>query len=197
MNNVHIREALAVGWNKFIARGWYLFGLTLGVSVLFVVSGSGNSLFTALAYIIYGGYLAIMLRHYRGEVVSFDNMFDLDSRWISFAFLGILKGLLVMIGLVLFILPGIYLAIRWMFAELLVIDEGMRPMEALKKSAEMTYGHRWKLFGFSAVASLVMLLGLVVFVVGGVVAGIVLTFAVIKIYSDLKTLKPETQSIAS
>ncbi len=176
-----------MGWSKFWVRPWYLFTFTLGYVVLFVLAGASNSLFTALAYILYSGFLAVLFLHYNGSTISFDDLFaSLDNRWISLAFTAMVKALLVMVGLVFFIVPGIYLAIKWMFAELLVIDQGMKPMQALRASSEMTKGHRWKLFWFCIVGLFIILLGVIALGVGVVVSSLVLSFALIKIYYDLK-----------
>lgn len=187
MKQVLVGEAFREGWRQFMVRPWYLFGLSLGVMVLFVASSGSRSGFTALAYILYMGYVAALFMHYGGKKISFDDMFaPLHDRWISLAFTAMLKGLLILLGLLVFIVPGIYLAIRWMFAELLVIDQGMKPMEALRASSAMTKGHRWKLLWFSFLSSLLLLVGVVGLVVGVVVASVVITFAVIKLYYDLK-----------
>lgn len=186
MKTLHVHKALKTGWDKFMERSGYLFAITLGFALIIVVTGSGNALFTALSLFAYGGYLSLMLRHFRGEKISFDRIFDLDMRWLSFAFVVIVKGLVVMLGLVCFIFPGIYLALRYAFAEILVIDEGLRPMEAMKKSAEMTLGVKWKLVWFGFLSSLIMFLGLLVLVVGSVVSGIIISFAFIALYSELK-----------
>lgn len=188
MKTVRIRESLGAGWKSFKRRPWYLFGLSLAVLGMFVLA-LGDAVVTAVAYILYGGYLAMLIRHYKGEQVEFDDLFTIDNRWIYFTFLGLIKGLLILVGLVLFIVPGVYLAIRWMFAEFYVINEGMKPMEALRASSALTEGHRWKLFGFSLVVLLMHLAGLIVFVVGIVVAYTVALIATYKLYEDLKASK--------
>lgn len=184
MHQVRIRQAIGTGWRKFMQRPWYLFGLTLAVMVLFALA-SGDMIVAALAYIIFGGYLALAFRHYDGEKVVFDDLFSLDSRWISFAFLALIKGMLILAGFICFIIPGIYLSVRWMFAEYLVIDRGMKPLQALRASSTMTAGNRWKLFGFTLVAILVMLLGFVALIFGVFVSTAVVVFATIKLYRDL------------
>lgn len=141
---------------------------------------------TALAYIAYGGCLAMLINHFRGGQIVFDDMFSLDNRWISFAFLGIIKTSLIFLGLIFFVIPGLYLATRWMFAELLVIDQGLKPLEALRASSKMTEGVRWKLFFFIVVVGILCLLGLVALIVGALVMSIVATFALIQIYEELK-----------
>ncbi len=166
-------------------RPWYLLGLMLSFLVIFFIS-LGNAVVTALAYIAYGGYLAMFIKHARGETIEFDDMFSLDNRWISFAFLGIIKMVLVTLGFLFFIIPGLYLSIRWMFAEMLVVDQGMKPVEALRASSKMTEGEWWKLLLFILVVGLLSIIGLAALVVGVLVVSLVAFLAVIKLYDDLK-----------
>lgn len=193
---VHIRESLAVGWDMFMKRPWYLFGLSLAIVGLFLVTSTSNALFTALSYIAFGGYIGMLLMHYNGKHIVFDDFFSLDRRWIYFAFLSIIKGILIFFGLLLFIVPGIYLAIRWIFAELLVIDKGMRPIEALNESGRLTKGHMWKLFGFSIVTTLVGLLGVLLFVVGVFPASVIISFAFIDVYRKLLAGRDEVVQVS-
>lgn len=88
----------------------------------------------------------------------------------------------------LFIVPGIYLALKWSFAELLVIDKGMRPMEALRASSEMTKGIRFKLFLFSLASFVIILVGVLALVVGVFVAGTVIALAGIHLYLQAQHL---------
>lgn len=185
MKNFSIRVALKTGWDNFVRRPWYLLGLALAILVLTFATTSESALFTALSFIVYGGYLGLLLKHYAWETVKFDDVIPVDNRWISFAILGIVKSLMIIAGFFLFVVPGVYLAIRWMFAELLVIDQGMRPLEALRASSVMTKGIMWKLFAFSLVAIALIAVGFLAFGIGAVVASIVIMFATIKIYKDI------------
>ena len=187
MKKVHIRESLKVGWGLFMKRPWYLLGLVIAFVLLFVATGSQGALVTALAYVVNAGYLALLLRHYAGETVVFDDLFSVDQqKWISFAFLALIKGVAIVLGLVFFIIPGVYLAVRWTFAELYVIDKGMRPLEALKASSELTKGVRWKIFLFMGVSIALIVIGVLFLFIGALVASIVILFATIKIYKDLQ-----------
>jgi uncharacterized membrane protein len=186
MKKVKIRESLKAGWELFMQRPWYLLGLTAAMAVLFAVSSSDSALATALAYIVYGGYLLMLINHFNGNRIVFDDLFSIDSRWVSFAFLAIIKGGLILLGFVCFIIPGIYLAVRWMFAEFYVLEKGMRPLQALKASSELTKGYRWKLLLFCLVSVLLIILGFFFLIIGAIVAALVVTFASIKIYKDLQ-----------
>jgi hypothetical protein len=45
-----------------------------------------------------------------------------------------------------FLVPAFVLQVAWSLATLLVLDKGMEPMAALKKSNELTYGKKWTIF---------------------------------------------------
>lgn len=190
MQSIHIRGALKAGWQAFTRRPWYLLGLLLAFVVVFVIS-LGNALVSALAYIAYGGYLLMLLKHLRGDEIKLDDMFTIDSRWISFAFLGIIKTLLILLGLLCFIIPGVYLAIRWLFAELLVLDQGLRPLEALKASSALTAGVRGKLFLFCLVGCLLMILVTPLILIGWLVVSLVFSFATMQLYENLRQRSDE------
>jgi uncharacterized membrane protein len=194
MKKVTIRESLKVGWSLFMKRPWYLLGLTLAVCGLFIATTS-NALVAALASIIYAGYIALMLKHARGETIDFDELFTIDQRWISFAFLTLIKGFFILLGLICFIVPGVYLSVRWMFAEILVVDQNMKPLQALRASSALTKGYRWKLFLFACVVTLLLLIGLVFLVIGALVASIVSFFAFVQIYQNLQIVETPSETV--
>lgn len=186
MTTISIRGAFRAGWTAFTRRPGYLLGLTLATFALFVVT-LGNAIVSALAYILYGGYLRLMLQHSAGSHIQFDDLFDnVDFRFVSFAFLALIKGFFILLGFLCFIVPGIYLSVRWMYAELLVIDQGMKPLEALKASSRMTEGNRGKLFLLAVVAFISTLIGLLFLVVGAFVMMVVWLLAIISLYTAAK-----------
>lgn len=74
---------------------------------------------------------------------------------------GILFAIAVLAGLVLFIVPGIYLILALMFWTVFVAVEDESFFDAMQSSWEMTKGHKWRLLG----------LLLVVLVVNGLLSG--------------------------
>lgn len=189
MESLSIRAALSAAWEHFERRGWYLFGLTAAV-VGIALLASGDAAAGALAFILFGGYIALLLKHARQEHVVFDDLFEVfDKRWIYFAFGSLIKGGLIFLGLLLFIVPGVYLAVRWMFSELYIIDHGMRPLEALKASSALTAGYRWKLLLYMFTAVVLSLVSILFLVVGLFVAMAVLNLATIMLFWKLQELQ--------
>lgn len=62
-------------------------------------------------------------------------------RWPSFAVLAAFSTLLIMLGASLLILPGLWIMSRLVFAEYLLVLDGLTPMEAMKESFRMSDGH--------------------------------------------------------
>jgi uncharacterized membrane protein len=63
-------------------------------------------------------------------------------------------GIAYIFGLILLILPGIYLMIRLSLCELLVAGEGASGFDAVRRSVKLTEGNFWRIFGWLLVGSL-------------------------------------------
>ena len=61
--------------------------------------------------------------------------------WPTFAVLSALSTLMIMAGLSLFILPGVWIMIKLAFAEYLLVLRGLAPMAAMRQSLLLTKGH--------------------------------------------------------
>jgi uncharacterized membrane protein len=83
---------------------------------------------------------------------------------------GILYGLVVFLGFILLIVPGIYLALRYQYAAILVLDKGMRIKDAFATSAKMTDGIKWNLIGYglswAGLIIVAVIVGLICLIIG-------------------------------
>ncbi len=87
---------------------------------------------------------------------------------------GIMYGLIFMLGLVLLIVPGVLFGLSLAFAPYLVITDDAGPMEALGRSHRLVWGNWWRT---AAVASVVLFIAIVLYVLVIVVMGASLIFA--------------------
>src|SRR6185295_8154790 len=55
----------------------------------------------------------------------------------------LLTGLGVIIGLVFFIIPGVFLIVRWVVSAPAAVIEREGPTHSIGRSADLTRGHRW------------------------------------------------------
>jgi hypothetical protein len=76
----------------------------------------------------------------------------------------IIYGLLVSLGFIAFIVPGIWLAVAWSVAIPALMFEGVGGIEALRRSFRLVRGRWWQTFGALLVS--VIMLGVVLLVVG-------------------------------
>ena len=88
--------------------------------------------------VLYGEAMGVGLR----------NWFILWLAWLG-------AGLLIGVGLLLLVVPGIVLAVRYALIDSVVILDGPGPPVAWKRSSALTKGRRWPILG----ASVVFLIG--------------------------------------
>jgi uncharacterized membrane protein len=74
--------------------------------------------------------------------------------------------LTIAVGFILLIVPGIIFALMFMFTTFIVIDREFGPIDSMKESRRLTYGHKRKLLGLSLLLVLINLLGLAALFVG-------------------------------
>ncbi|SEJ92991.1 YciC family protein [Pseudomonas sp. NFR16] len=106
-------------------------------------SATWQLLIGLLFYPLYTGALILFLdAKTRGEVPATRDLFATTLRmWPTFAVLTILSTLLIMAGMSLFILPGVWVMIKLVFSEYLLVLRGMGPLQAMRESFSMTRGH--------------------------------------------------------
>jgi hypothetical protein len=84
----------------------------------------------------------------------------------------ILYALGVAAGTLLLVIPGIYVAIRWMLWFVVILTEGGGPLGALRRSWRLMKGHWWRAFVILTVCFvLVAIIGAVVGMVFGAIGG--------------------------
>lgn len=70
----------------------------------------------------------------------------------------LLAGIGIAAGLVLLVVPGLFLAVRWLFVPQTVVIDGARGANALRASWNATSGFWWRTFAVIVLANLVALL---------------------------------------
>ncbi len=119
---------------------------------------TGTLLNMLIGYPLMAGVMMMGVFHAAGRPVTVAMTWQYLPKMLPIFFLMLVMMLLVMLGFVLLVLPGIYLSIAYMFAMLLVIDHGMGVWEALETSRKAVTAHWFKVFG------VMLVMGLVIFV---------------------------------
>jgi len=119
-----------------------------------------------LSIIIGMGLIKIFLRFCDGEKGEFSDLFSCYPLFFKYLVGSIIYGLIVSVGLILLIIPGIIWAIKFQFFDYLIVDKGLGPIDALEKSSEITRGVKWDLFIFDILIGIINLLGFLCLLVG-------------------------------
>ena len=101
-----------------------------------------------LVYPLYTGALIVFLdARSRGESPSNrDVLARALSLWPKFTLLAAISTLLIVLGLSMFFIPGIYLTVVLSFSEYNLVLRGQPPLTAIKSSLIMSRGHFWRIF---------------------------------------------------
>jgi hypothetical protein len=133
-----------------------------------------------------GGLYFLFLKLIRSGRGEFSDAFaGFSQSFLQLFLAGLVSSLLISLGLVLCILPGIYLGVAWLFALPLVIDKKMDFWPAMELSRKVITSHWWVFLGLMLVGFLVGLLGLLVCCVGIYVAQPVVFGAIAFAYEDV------------
>lgn len=168
-----VGDVMSRAWNVFTSNLLFFLGITLlvyliifiavGVFVtIFVLAGASSDMGWLIAI---GAFLAVMLfigLNTVGEAVLLLGAFQLlrgqsirvsealqraFARFFPLLGLSILYGLGLIVGTLLLIVPGVILLCAWAVAVPACIVEGLGPTASMGRSADLTKGYRWRIFG--------------------------------------------------
>ena len=112
------------------------------------------------------GIMMLAIDYSRGENIEFKSIFTYYHLMGRLALAGILIYIMTVIGFILFILPGIYLSIAYIFTLPLIADKGMDVWAAMELSRKAVTKHWFKVFGLFIILSLLMALGILTLGIG-------------------------------
>jgi len=144
-----------------------------------------------IAWLILGGPLMVgvwgtLLCVVDGRTPNLGMMFERFDRFLDAFLAQLIISILICCGLIFLIVPGIILAILWMFTYPILAETNLGFWEAMKASAALTRGYRWRLFLFCLAACLLLVIGFCVFFVGVFVALAVVFTTLALIYRFLQ-----------
>lgn len=174
-------EAVRFGWNTMKNNLGFFIGLLVVVGLINFVPGFISELMkkdasvlsiiisiasSLLSMVIMMGLIRITLRLHDNEGCKFTDLFSCFPLFFKYLFGSILYGLIILGGTILLIIPGIIWAIRFQFFSYFIVDKGLGPIEALKRSSLITRGVKWDLFLFGLLLVLINLLGALCLLIG-------------------------------
>ena len=120
-----------------------------------------------------------------GQPIQFNDFFKGFNYFLPLFLASLAGGMLVGIGLVLLLVPGIYLAVGYMFTSFLVLDYRMEFWQAMETSRAIITKNWFAFFGFALVLMAINLLGCLALGVGLLVSLPVTSCAVAIAYKEI------------
>ncbi len=119
-----------------------------------------------LSVFLWLGATRVGLNAVSGKPFSIGMLFS-GGRWLVRGFIGhVLYFAMIVIGLILLIIPGIYLALRFGMYQNAIVDRNMGVIDAFKYSARLTKNSIMNLFVIGLFSLLVLLAGCMALLVG-------------------------------
>lgn len=162
-----------------------VYDVLLGVG--FIMGWVLQAFFTA-------GFSRMYLAGARGQSPEFAHVFSGGPHFARMLGATFLFSVIVMLGFMLLVVPGIILSLGLMLYPYYVVDRGMGPVEALRASWDATLGSKGKLFLLGLYSFGVMILGMLACCVGMFPALAVITLAQAIVYVRLTGTESTAQA---
>lgn len=113
------------------------------------------------------GVIAFALSLIRGQDANIGQLFK-QSPWklIKYLVASFLYGIMITVGFVCFIFPGIYLAIRFGCYQFAIVDKDLGIIESFKYSSSLTRDNKMNLFLLGVLSFLIVIAGFIALGVG-------------------------------
>ena len=128
------------------------------------------------------GTASAYLKAARGDKLEIKDMFAAFRNYWNVVLANLLVYIIVSVGFVLLIVPGIIFACKLAFVHYLVVDRKMEVIAAVKESWRLTNGHAWQVFLIGLLAIPTSIAGLLCFGVGIFIAMMWVSLAFASLY---------------
>lgn len=117
-------------------------------SMVIWVSGLGVLVGMVTMFVLQGAMTRAAIDDLSGAGVKFGAAIADGLRYFFPLFVvALLVSIGTTVGLLLLIIPGIFLAVRWCITAPIVVVERVGPTNSMGRSADLTEGNRWAVFG--------------------------------------------------
>lgn len=183
-------EVFKFGWTKTKQHAWF-------ITLTFIIAGIIMSavkfspvLDTVVGLMVGLSLISISMLISRDSTFTFSDLYApllSPKRVLKFVALTILYAAAVVVGTVCLIIPGVYIATRFKFFPYMVIEhENATIKDLIKMSYKLTQNHFWIVLGFLILATILNIIGALLFLIGLLVTVPVTLFASAHMYNKLK-----------
>jgi hypothetical protein len=190
----YLQRQVSIDISSALSRGWALLrdnmAVLIGATALAWLVSIGLAAVPVVGWVVgfvlMGGLDYMFVRRIRGEEVQIGDVFaGFNLAFLNLAMAGLVKWLLVSLGVILCILPGIYLAVGYVFALPLVIDKKMEFWPAMEVSRRVVHEHWWPMLALVVVLGLVAFVGFLACGIGALITVPLASAAFMYVYEDM------------
>jgi len=193
---VQIANYLSEGWKLFIANPGLPIVYTLIIVVLQWIPVAGPLIGSLLSGPLLAGYYLALRKQVFGEPVQFGDYLQGFNNPVPLILTGVVGNLLVTVGILLLVLPGLYLAVAYMFAILLTADRNLEFWPALETSRKFITRRWLHFFVLALILFAVNAAGMLLFHIGLLLSVPFSAATVLAAYHHQIGLRPPTPEAA-
>ena len=181
-NSFSIKDAVSYGWKKSTSNVKFFVILFLIFIAANAVPGILADIFNqerasflgfaaqligwGLQLVVSLGLINVALRLHDNKKVVYKDMFANVNLVIPYLFGSIIYGIIMFVGFVLLIIPGIIWSIKFRYFPYFMVDRNMGPIDAMRESAKITKGFKWQLFLLGLALIAINILGALALIIG-------------------------------
>ena len=191
---VQIANYLSEGWKLFIANP----GMPIVYTVILVVlelTGVGSLILGLLSGPLIAGYYLALRKQVFGEPVQFGDYLQGFNNPVPLILTGIVSNFLIGVGTMLLVLPGIYLAVSYLFAILLTADRNLDFWQAMETSRKFITRQWLSFFVLFLVLFALNTVGALAFHIGLLLTVPFTTATLLAAYHNLIGLRPPATTV--
>jgi uncharacterized membrane protein len=187
-----ISDVIQRGWELTKANIGYLlvYQIILWAFVILLIATQERAILHVLIWIVVvllkmGLYKAALLIT-DGIKPGYEELYQNWRQLPSWIIAGILFGFMFAFGLILLVVPGLYVWARYDLYPFAILDKQLGPINALKDASKISEGNRWQIFLLFLACVGLNILGMLVLGIGILISAPVTLIAVAIAYRQLQ-----------
>lgn len=169
-----IQEGFQTDAGKYINKGWEIFrrdmGLFIGYTVIMILIMFVSAFIPFAALLVSGpliaGFFIVAHKINKGEAYEFATFFKGFDFFVQLLLYSLITSIFIVLGFILLVIPGIYLAVAYTFVPLFIVFGKMEFWDGMEFSRKLITKKWWNLFGFVILLGLINIAGMLAFGIG-------------------------------
>jgi len=168
--NEQIQNGYSVKTEDYIRRGWEILRMRMGYFIIFTlvlfVGTSIPGIGILLTQTLSAGLILVAFYLSTGKQIFFEDFFDGFKHFAGLLLFTLVSVILIFLGIIALILPGIYLVVGYVFTPFFIIFSRMDFWNAMETSRKLVHKEWFSIFGFLIVLLFINVLGVMALGIG-------------------------------